>query len=172
MAVFLDWFWSEENPSKNFTPSPVQMSVSLHLETLFNFPHLCSFIDGLFMLCSFRWRQQLFSKFGVSKQEKKKTLQIYSWMKELSRTCCYVESSSKKKLQIVHIRKLGTCRDCWAQLYDGIPPKKICEHEPKLNSSREHILRVRQEARFQLGKAQAPKMASAKHRDCVAQLFL
>lgn len=106
------------------------------------------------------------------KTRKKKTLQIYSWMKELSRTCCYVESSSKKKLQIVHIRKLGTYRDCWAQLYDGIPPKKICEHEPKLNSSREHILWVRQEARSQLGKAQAPKMASAKHRDCVAQLFL
>lgn len=117
------------------------------------------------MLCSFKWTQQLFSKFEISKKEKK-SLQIYSWMKELSRTCCCVESSSKKKVADCSHKEMGTYRDCWAQLYDGIP-QKSCECKPKLNSSREHILWVREEALSQLRKALVPKMASAKHRGSV-----
>lgn len=51
-------------------------------------------------------------------------------------------------------------------------PPKSGEYKPKLNNSIEHILRVGWEAQSQLGKAQTPKMASAKHRDCAARLFL
>lgn len=43
---------------------------------------------------------------------------------------------------------------------------KSCEYKPKLNNSREHILWVEWKSQSQLGKAQTPKMASAKYRDC------
>lgn len=36
-----------------------------------------------------------------------------------------VESSFKEKIADCSHKEMGTCSDCWAELYDGIPPKKL-----------------------------------------------
>lgn len=74
-------------------------------------------------LCSFKWRQQLFSK-GFFFLRKIKSFRIYSWVKDLSRACCCVESFTQKKWHIVHIRKYEHT-DCCTQLHEGIPPQKL-----------------------------------------------
>lgn len=44
---------------------------------------------------------------------------------------------AKKKLQIIHIRKY---RDCCAQLYDGIPPKKLWTRAKMKQFQRAHLM--------------------------------
>lgn len=89
--------------------------------------YLCSFLSNGDNSCFQSW---------VFFQRKIKSPQIYSWVKDLSRTCCYVESFFWKKLRTVHIRKCEHTETAGLSYMKEFPPKS-CEHKPKLNNPRE-----------------------------------
>lgn len=72
-------------------------------------------------------------------QQKKRNLFkfIAEWMS--FRELAAVESSFKEKIADCSHKEMGTCSDCWAELYDGIPPKKLWTWAKKTQLQRAHL---------------------------------